>query len=107
MEFIANYNWSITVILIMAVIGLIVAGAYFIVWYGKLQARLSDEYERYYSKIQTVLDYEVCEANYEWICRLFDRLLQCKYKNEEMTKVLNDRFVLQYAEIIEMKRISQ
>jgi len=103
-EFIHNYDKSIAVVLFLVVMFIIVR---FAMRYGKLQAHLAGEYERYYAKIERVLEYEVCEANYEWICRLFDRLLQCKYKNEEMTKVLNDRFVLQYAEIIEMKRISQ
>jgi len=100
MEFIASYNWSITVVLILAVISLLIGGAYFIVWYGKLQAKLAGEYMKKYLRIQKIIrDYEVCEMNYEWIEKLFDHLLECKYKNREMTETLTMEFFRKYEKI--------
>ena len=97
----------ITLIGIVFFIMALVVLAWNICEVGVIQERREKEYYMYYDRIGLVLDNEVCEANYEWICRLFDHLLQCKYKNPEMTKVLNDRFVLQYAEIIEKRRVSE
>ena len=105
MEFIASYNWSITVGLILLVTGVLIGGAYFIVWYGKLQARLANEYKKYYIRIQTVLTYEVCEANYRWLLRLFDKMYRCRYKNWERTSVLENKFSKKYKEI--KKRVSE
>jgi len=108
MEFIQNYNWSITVGLIVLLFVVLFLGAYFIVWYGKLQAYLADEYMKKYEIIRSKINYcEVCEQNYNWIERLFDRLLDCRYKNSEMTQTLHDEFVKKYAEIIEKERVSQ
>ena len=101
-------NWLITITCIIIFLASLYFLSKIIIKRGKKVSHQATEYERKYKLIKKIINsYEVCEANYEWICRLFDHLLQCKYKNPEMTKVLNDRFVLQYAEIIEMKRISQ
>jgi predicted negative regulator of RcsB-dependent stress response len=99
METLQDYNWRITIGLVLLVIGVIIAGAYFIAWYGKQQAKLASEYMRYYEKIQKVLDYEICEQNRQWIERLFDRLDKCKYKNREMTEVLTMEFFRKYEDI--------
>ena len=99
METLQDYNWSITIGLVLLVIGVIIAGAYFIVWYGKLQAKLASEYMRCYEKIQRVMTYEVCEQNYDWLMRLIERLGQCKYKNREMTEVVTMQFFRQYEDI--------
>ena len=101
MEFIASYNWSITIGLILLVIGIIIGGIYFIAWYGKQQARLANEYMRYYEKIKKVLDYEICEQNFDWLLRLLNGLGQCKYKNREMTEVLTMEVLKKYKDIAE------
>ena len=106
METIQDYNWNITIGLVLLVIGVIIAGVYFIAWYGKQQAKLASEYMRYYEKIQRVMTYEVCEANYDWLMRLIERLGQCKYKNREMTEVITMEFFRQYKEIAE-KRVKE
>ena len=103
MELIENYNWSITVCLIILGVIVLIGSAYFIVWYGKEQTRLYNEYMRYYEKIQRVMTYEVCEANYQWIMRLLNDLGQCKYKNKEMTTVLTMNFFKQYQEVLKTR----
>jgi len=37
--------------------------------------------------------------NYEWIEKLFDHLLECKYKNREMTETLTMEFFRKYEKI--------
>ena len=103
METIENYNWSITIMMCVLGILVLVTGAYFIVWYGKEQTRLYNEYMRYYEKIEKVMSYEVCEANYQWIMRLLSDLGNCKYKNKEMTTVLTMNFFKQYQEILKTR----
>lgn len=104
METLQNYNWSITIGMCVLGILVLVSGAYFVVWYGKRQTRLASEYIRYYEKIQKVLTYDICEANYDWICRLFDRLDECRYKNPEMREVLLNEFRVKFESIIEKRK---
>jgi len=106
MEAIQNYNWSITIGLVLLLIAIIIGGAYFVVWYGKLQAKLANEYQMCYDKIHRVLEYEVCDQNYDWLLRLLTRLGQCKYKNREMTEVLTMEFFRKYEKIAK-ERVSQ
>ena len=95
-----------TFLLIAGLIVFLIAAAYLIAKIGARNARLHDEYMRCYEKIQKVLDYEICDANYDWIMRLLERLAKCKYKNREMTEVLTMQFFRQYKEIAE-KRVSE
>ena len=104
MEFIENYNWTITIMMCVLGILVLVTGAYFIVWYGKEQTRLYNEYMRYYEKIQRVMTYEVCEQNYQWLCRLFYQLDNCKYKSPEMSEVLCNEFRIKFESIIEKRK---
>ena len=106
METLQDYNWTITIMMCVLGILVLVTGAYFIVWYGKEQTRLYNEYMRYYEKIQRVMTYEVCEANYQWIMRLLNDLGQCKYKDKERTEVLTMNFFKQYQEVLKT-RISE
>ena len=105
-EFIQNYNWSITVVAILVLFGLLIAGAYLVAKIGHRNAMRAKEYEKEYEKKYAIIknvisDYKVCEQTYEWIELMFEKLLQCRYKNPEITKVLHDDFVMKYAEIIE------
>ena len=104
MELIENYNKSITVCLIVLLFAIIIGGAYFIAWYGKEQTRLYNEYMRYYEKIQRVMTYEVCEQNYQWLCRIFYQLDNCKYKSPEMSEVLCNEFRIKFESIIEKRK---
>ena len=107
-EFIQNYNWSITVVAILVLFGLLIAGAYLVAKIGHRNAMMAKEYEKKYAIIRNVIsDYKVCEQTYEWIELMFEKLLQCRYKNPEMTQVLHDEFVKKYAEIIEKKQITE
>ena len=101
-EFIQNYNWSITVVAILVLFGLLIAGAYLVAKIGHRNAMMAKEYEKKYLMIKDIVyDSYVCEQNYEWIMKLLVNLGQLKYKNREMTEVLYDEFVKKYAEIIE------
>lgn len=100
MELIENYNYSITIGLILLIIGIVIGGAYFVVRYGEKQTRLYNEYMRYYEKIHRVMTYEICEANYQWIMRLLNDLGQCKYKDIERTQVITMEFFRQYQELM-------
>ena len=104
MELLENYNWTITIMMCVLGILVLVTGAYFIVWYGKEQTRLYNEYMRYYEKIQRVMTYEVCEQNYQWLCRLFYQLDNCKYKSPEMSEVLCNEFRIKFESIIEKRK---
>ena len=95
-----------TFLLIAGLIVFLIAAAYVIARIGMRNARRYDEYMKCYEKIQKVLDYEICDANYDWILRLLERLGKCKYKNREMTEVLTMSFFHKYKEIAE-KRVKE
>lgn len=110
-EFIMNYDKSITVVLFLFLIALVFGGGYVIakllVWYGKLQAKLAREYELKYSIVEMIIDtHSVCDQNFDWIEKMFDNLLECKYKNPEMTEVLYNKFREKYEDIAK-KRVSE
>ena len=93
-----------TFLLIAGLIVFLIAAAYLIAKIGARNARLHDEYMRYYEKIQRVMTYEVCEQNYQWLCRLFYQLDNCKYKNPEMSEVLCNEFRIKFELIIEKRK---
>ncbi len=111
MEFIQEYNWSITIGLIALLFVMIFAGSYFIAKIGRRRNAIKankeeTEYKNKYAKIQKIIrDYQVCKQNMDWIEKLFVNLRSCEYKNPEMTEVLYNEFLEKYKHI--KKQVSE
>lgn len=91
----------LTTFILFSLFGMaLIVFAFIIVEYGKEVSDQAAQYEKIYDKIQRVMTYDICEANYEWIKRLLVELRECKYKNKEHTEVLTTQFYRQYQEVI-------
>lgn len=67
--------------------------AWIIVETGKRNAESAKEYDAKYLRIESIIDnYQVCEANYDWIMSLLKHLGQLPYKDKERTSVLTTKF---------------
>ena len=103
-------TWTTTLLLIAGFILFLILAAYLIAKYGNLQGKLAHEYEVLYGKIDWILtksNMTVCDSTYDWICMLFDSLKSLKYKNPEMTEVLENKFRLKFADIIRKRKVEE
>ncbi len=74
---------------------------------GKRNAERAKEYETKYKRTEDIIDnYEVCDANYDWLMSLLEHLGQLDYKDKERTEVLTMRFFRKY-ETIAKERASE
>jgi hypothetical protein len=78
--------------------GLILVAAFIIISIGERNAKRAKEYQDSYKGISGMVDtYPVNEWNFETILAEIDKIEKLKYKNHEMTGVLNGRFYMKFA----------
>lgn len=100
-------NWPMTITLIVIFIFCIIIAAWFVAEYGAEQTKAANEYAKKYAIIENIITKSyICEGNFDWIEKMFDNLLECKYKNPEMTEVLYNKFREKYEDIAK-KRVNE
>lgn len=94
----------IFILIIASVVGLFK----YIIWYGRLQAKIANQelkYDIMYENIQCIIyTWVVNEKSYHAIEGFFDQLRELPHKNKEKTNVLHDSFLKIYEPVINQIR---
>ncbi len=103
MEDITSNSWTsffVIFLIIIAAIFIVVALYYAGKRGVKLINKEADRYEKLYIQIdKQVSDSIVCEGRYWYILKKLDELKAMKYKNKEMTSILENSFLIRYKSV--------